>query len=149
MSQLTSSIQEPLDIVQYILEHDEVITNNISNYNDYPAVFQEFAEADAKYPYIVLRNESTIGEENELLDKSLISVDIFVQNNRSKARNIRNRIRQLFFNKQYDSFEEGIEQGAVMSYLRGTYQPEQPDKTIKCEQVKVVLRTVVDGFYYA
>ncbi|MGM7634163.1 hypothetical protein [Bacillus sp. Hm123] len=138
---------EPLDIIQLIIESEPQVTNLIGSTEGYPNVAQELAPDEMRRPYIVLRIESDPIESNDLLGRALISVDIYTEGDRPLARQIGNAIEKLVHNKGYDSETEGIGAGAVSTFRKFRHEPPQPDPSIKCVQVKVVLRYYRDDLY--
>lgn len=146
MSQLADIY--PLDNLHDIIRFNKEITAKLNKFQSFPAIFQEIAPDKATMPYIVLTQESDVVEENEVLSKALIAVNIYVNNNRRKAREIASAVKKALSNQLYSTFGDDYEKGSVMTYTRGSFEPSQPDNTIKCNQVKAVLRYNQGAFYF-
>ena len=137
----------PLDIIHGLLEAEPKITSLLSTYQEFPAVVQDVAPEDIQMPYIVLRLESDPIEENKVLARALISIDVYVNNSRQTCRQIAGEIKRLLNEKNYNTFSEDVEAGAISTFVKGRYEPIQPDPTIKSHQTKVILRYTQDDLF--
>lgn len=89
-----------IDVLAYldqILITDTQIISELSDYYGTPAIAFHVAPTDMKMPYIVTDSAANAAEDNDVTDRSLYSVDIYVQNNDTlKASRIAKRVIELF-----------------------------------------------------
>lgn len=141
-----------LDIVQEIIEAEPGITELLGTYRafdentnderEYPNVAQDVVPDGMVRPYIVLREEADTMAGNDLFGSALVSADVFVEGNRSRAVEIAGKIEKLFRNRHYADSPDGIGTGARVSYIRSNLNVPQPDPSVKCRNVKIELHYV-------
>lgn len=90
-------------------------------------------------PYIVLRLESDRLDGNDLLGSALISADIYTEGDRTKARQIAATIERVVHNKLYGPGSDHVGAGAVKSFTGPKHDPPQPDPSVKCTNIKIML----------
>jgi hypothetical protein len=123
----------PLDWVQSELEADAELTSMLSTYQGYPAIAQEVVPDGMQMPYIVIRSEADVPSSSELINDMLVSIDVYVEGDRVLVRQIGNRIEKLL--------DMSIPFPHCISCVRaGRYPIEQPDPSIKMENLKFKIR---------
>lgn len=129
----------PLDIIQEIIEATPRVTSLLGATKGFPNVAQELIPEGMKRPYILLREEADGMGENDLLGTALVSADVFVEGDKRLAVEIGNELEKLFHNQRYMNNGDNVGAGAVTSFIKFRHSPPQPDPSVKCRNVKILL----------
>ncbi|ANB66114.1 hypothetical protein GFC29_3879 (plasmid) [Anoxybacillus sp. B7M1] len=123
----------PLDWVQSELEADAELKSMLSVYQGYPAITQEVVPDGMQMPYLILRSEADVPSNNPLINEILVSIDVYAEGDRVLVRSIGNRIEKLL--DMTSPFPH-----CISCFRAGRYPIEQPDPSIKMENLKFKIR---------
>lgn len=89
-----------LSYMNQLLETDSELSGMIATYENQPAIAFQVAPEDMLMPYVVTRVEANTLEENQVTDRMLYAVDIFVDNGDIElVLAISNRIKKILGNE--------------------------------------------------
>ncbi|WLR50033.1 hypothetical protein LC040_12140 [Bacillus tianshenii] len=122
-----------IDRIQGILENDMLLATLLSTYKGFRAIAQENAPKKMNMPYIVMRNESDTQEANELLNRLVLSIDVFAENNKSTVYAIYKRLKDLLHRRR-------LMPDGIISILDRATPIESQDPSVFGLNVKFIIR---------
>lgn len=116
---------EALRALYGILASDEALAGMLSDYGGLPAVFDQFAPADAGTPYVVARVISAVPEEGHATERMAYAVDVFDRSeDATRALEIAQRIEALLDGVKPQA--QGITGLAVWRDFKGRVPEDDP-----------------------
>lgn len=131
-----------IEYIKEILENDKGIRNMIAFELDeytgekYPAIAIDYVPEGMRTPYICIRSENNmLSNDHDLLSEFSVSIDIFVENDRSITNRLSKQVQELLHRRSMMPY-------ATICNIDGDYSIPVSDISLSARSVRVTCREV-------
>ncbi|MBY7112107.1 MULTISPECIES: hypothetical protein [Bacillus] len=123
--------------IRNIIEKDTIVQSNLSKYEGEPALTFQTAQKDMKMPYAVMRIESNNPDDIEVIDRMILTFDIYCgQGDYEKADVISRRI-ELLLDREAGLLRDS---GIITIHRAGSVAVPDEDPSIIHISIKFLVR---------
>ncbi|AXR16937.1 MULTISPECIES: hypothetical protein [Bacillus] len=123
--------------IRNIIEKDTIVQSNLSKYEGEPALTFQTAQKDMKMPYAVMRIESNNPDDIEVIDRMILTFDIYCgQGDYEKADVISRRI-ELLLDREAGLLRDS---GIITIHRAGSVAVPDEDPSIIHITIKFLVR---------